>query len=96
MTAGACEHRARIAACAAAFLQNRDADDGGMAAGKHWVERVVYAFATALFQMHVHVGQGEASAALPQLPLAVFKACHSMAPSRGLRLASVLVVTAFR
>ncbi len=54
----------RIAACAAAFLQNRDADDGGMAAGKHWVERVVYAFATALFQMHVHVGQGEASAAL--------------------------------
>ncbi len=54
----------RIAACAAAYLQNRDADDGGMAAGKHWVERVVYAFATALFQMHVHVGQGEASAAL--------------------------------
>ncbi len=54
----------RIAACAAAFLQNRDADDGGMAAGKHWVERVVYAFATALFQMHVQVGQGEASAAL--------------------------------
>ncbi len=54
----------RIAACGAAFLQNRDADDGGMAAGKHWVERVVYAFATALFQMHVHVGQGEASAAL--------------------------------
>lgn len=54
----------RIAVCAAAFLQNRDADDGGMAAGKHWVERVVYAFATALFQMHVHVGQGEASAAL--------------------------------
>lgn len=54
----------RVAACAAAFLQNRDADDGGMAAGKHWVERVVYAFGTALFQMHVHVGQGEASAAL--------------------------------
>ena len=54
----------RITACAAAFLQNRDADDGGMAAGKHWVERVVYAFATALFQMHAHIGQGEASAAL--------------------------------
>lgn len=54
----------RIAACAATFLQNRDADDGGMAAGKHWVERVVYAFATALFQKHAHVGQGEASAAL--------------------------------
>ena len=54
----------RIAACAATFLQNRDADDGGMLAGKHWVERVVYAFATALFQMHAQVGQGEASAAL--------------------------------
>lgn len=54
----------RIAACAAAFLQNRDADDGGMLTAKHWVERVVYAFATALFQMHVHVGQGEANAAL--------------------------------
>ncbi len=54
----------RIAVCAAAFLQNRDADDGGMAAGKHWVERVVYAFATALFQMHTQIGQGEASAAL--------------------------------
>ncbi|MBM3340961.1 MAG: iron-containing alcohol dehydrogenase [Betaproteobacteria bacterium] len=54
----------RIAICAAAFLQNRDADDGGMSAGKHWVERVVYAFGTALFQMHAQVGQGEASAAL--------------------------------
>ena len=54
----------RIAACAAAFLQNRDADDGGMLSGKHWVERVVYAFSTALFQMHEHVGQGDASAAL--------------------------------
>jgi len=54
----------RIAACAAAFLQNRDADDGGALTEKHWVARVVYAFATALFQMHVHIGQGEASAAL--------------------------------
>lgn len=59
----------RVAACAAAYLQNRDADDGGMAAGKHWVERVVYAFATALFQMHVQVGQGEASAALSPMVL---------------------------
>ncbi|MEQ1774716.1 MAG: iron-containing alcohol dehydrogenase family protein [Burkholderiales bacterium] len=54
----------RIAACTAAFLQNRDADDGGALTEKHWVARVVYAFATALFQMHAHVGQGEASAAL--------------------------------
>ena len=55
---------ARIAACAAAFLQNRDADDGGVLSEKQWVARVVYAFATALFQMHSHVGQGDASAAL--------------------------------
>jgi alcohol dehydrogenase class IV len=54
----------RIAACTAAFLQNRDADDGGALTEKHWVARVVYAFATALFQMHAHVGQGDANAAL--------------------------------
>jgi alcohol dehydrogenase class IV len=54
----------RIAACTAAFLHNRDADDGGALAEKHWVARVVYAFATALFQLHVHVGQGDACAAL--------------------------------
>lgn len=72
----------RIAACAAAFLQNRDADDGGMAAGKHWVERVVYAFATALFQKHVHVGQGEASAALT--PTVMRKLGHRNPQSMGL------------
>jgi alcohol dehydrogenase class IV len=54
----------RIASCAAAFLQNRDADDGSGNAGKHWVARVVYAFATALFQRHEEVGQGEATCAL--------------------------------
>ncbi len=54
----------RIAACTAAFLQNRDADDGGVLTEKHWVARVVYAFATALFQLHAHVGQGDANAAL--------------------------------
>ncbi len=54
----------RIAACSAAFLQNRDADDGGALTEKHWVARVVYAFATALFQMHAQVGQGEANTAL--------------------------------
>jgi len=54
---------ARIAVCAAAFLQNRDADDGSANAGRHWVSRVVYAFSTATFHMHTHVGQGEGSAA---------------------------------
>lgn len=54
----------RIAACASAFLQNRDADDGAGDAGKHWVARVVYAFSTATFHLHAHIGQGEASCAL--------------------------------
>ena len=54
----------RIELCAAAFLQNRDADDGGMLVERHWVGRVVYAFAAALFNQHGHVTQGEANAAL--------------------------------
>ena len=54
----------RIAACTASFLQNRDADDGGGPIATHWVTRVVYAFATALFQLHPHVGQGEANTAV--------------------------------
>ena len=54
----------RIAACAASFLQNRDADDGGSFNDGQWVSRVVYAFATALFQKHPQVGQGEANAAV--------------------------------
>lgn len=55
---------ARIEMCAAAFLQNRDADDGGALTEKHWPARVVYALATALFNLHGHVGQGEANSAL--------------------------------
>ena len=54
----------RIELCAAAFLQNRDADDGGALMERHWVGRVVYAFAAALFNQHGHVSQGEANAAL--------------------------------
>lgn len=55
---------ARIEMCAAAFLQNRDADDGGTLTEKHWPARVVYALATALFNLHAHVGQGEANSAM--------------------------------
>lgn len=55
---------ARIEMCAAAFLQNRDADDGGALTEKHWPARVTYALATALFNLHSHVGQGEANSAL--------------------------------
>ena len=54
----------RIAACAASFLQNREADDGGGPIGTHWVSRVVYGFATGIFQLHEQVGQGEANTAL--------------------------------
>src|SRR6185503_7136839 len=54
----------RIELCAAAFLQNRDADDGGGAMDRHWVGRVVYAFAASLFNMHGHVTQGQANCAL--------------------------------
>ncbi len=54
----------RIELCAAAYLQNRDADDGGALMERHWVGRVVYAFAAALFNAYGHVTQGEANAAL--------------------------------
>ncbi len=55
---------ARIELCAAAFLQNRDADDGGALTENHWPARATYALATALFNLHSHVGQGEANSAL--------------------------------
>lgn len=54
----------RIELCAAAFLQNRDADEDGANLGRHWVMRVTYAFATALLQCFPNVGQGEANTAL--------------------------------
>lgn len=54
----------RIELCAAAFMQNRDADDGGALMERHWVGRVVYAFAAALFNEHGQVSQGEANSAL--------------------------------
>jgi alcohol dehydrogenase class IV len=54
----------RIELCVAAFLQNRDADDGGALNERHWVGRAVYAFAAAMFNTHEQVSQGEANAAL--------------------------------
>jgi alcohol dehydrogenase class IV len=54
----------RIELCAAAFLLNRDADEGGSAAARHWVVRATYAFATSLFISFPHIGQGEANTAL--------------------------------
>ncbi len=54
----------RIELCTAAFLLNRDADEGGNAAARHWVVRATYAFATSLFISFPHIGQGEANTAL--------------------------------
>jgi len=54
----------RLELCAAAWLQNRDADDGGTMFDKHWVQRVAYAFATALFIRFPQVSQGQANAAV--------------------------------
>ena len=54
----------RIELCTAAFLLNRDADEGGNSAARHWVVRATYAFATALFIAFPHIGQGEANTAL--------------------------------
>jgi alcohol dehydrogenase class IV len=54
----------RVDLCAAAFLQNRDADEGGTMFERHWAGRVIYAFAAALFNLHSQVSQGAANCAL--------------------------------
>jgi alcohol dehydrogenase class IV len=77
----------RIELCAAAFLQNRDADDGGMLVEKHWVGRVVYAFAAALFNRHAHVSQGEANNALTP---GVMRRLGSRDPEAMCRIAEAL------
>jgi alcohol dehydrogenase class IV len=70
---------ARVEMCAAAFLQNRDADDGGALTEKHWPARVVYALATALFNLDAHVGLGEANSALTATVIRHFGARDSQA-----------------
>jgi alcohol dehydrogenase class IV len=77
----------RLELCAAAFLQNRDADDGGTLVEKHWVGRVVYAFAAALFNQHAHVSQGEANNALTP---GVMRALGRRDPEAMTRIASAL------
>jgi alcohol dehydrogenase class IV len=54
---------ARMNLCLATYLQNREVDDGGSGV-RHWVSRVVYAFASAIFNMHGEVSQGAAHCAL--------------------------------
>ena len=79
----------RIELCAAAFLQNRDADDGGTAVDRHWVGRVVYAFAASLFHKHEHVSQGEANGALTP---GVIRKLGSRDPEAMTRIAKALGV----
>jgi alcohol dehydrogenase class IV len=64
LLAAPADPRPRVELCAAAWLQNRDADDGGPTFEKHWVQRVTYAFSTALFIRHPEIAQGHAHAAL--------------------------------
>jgi len=54
----------RIDLCAAAFLQNRAADDGAVLEGRDAAARAAYALATALHIRYSHVGQGEATSAV--------------------------------
>jgi alcohol dehydrogenase class IV len=54
---------ARMNLCIATYLQNREVDDGSSGV-RHWVSRVVYAFASALFNMHDEVSQGGAHCAM--------------------------------
>lgn len=62
--ADANDWQARVDLCAATWLQNRDADDGGTGVRRNWVLRAVYAFSVALFNLHPEVGQGETYSAL--------------------------------
>jgi alcohol dehydrogenase class IV len=45
------DSRARIAMCAAAFLQNRDEDSGGAPFDSHWIFKVCYALGSGIFTL---------------------------------------------
>ena len=57
--ANAADPAPRFELCAAALLQNREADDGGDQFSRHWAMRISYALSTALISVFPHVGQGE-------------------------------------
>ena len=79
----------RIELCAAAFLQNRAADDGGTREGRDPVASAAYALATALHVRYEHVGQGEATSAVT--PAAIRQ--HGAARGDGIqRMAEALGV----
>jgi len=50
---------ARMEMCAAAFLQNREEQDGSFTHQVHWVSRVVYALGSSLFNLFPTMAQGE-------------------------------------
>jgi alcohol dehydrogenase class IV len=56
---------ARIEMCAAAFLQNREEQDGSSSTHRvHWVSRAVYAVGSSLFNLFPAISQGETYTAL--------------------------------
>jgi alcohol dehydrogenase class IV len=79
---------ARIDLCLATFLQNREVDDGGSAV-RHWVSRVVYAYAASLFNLHEHVSQGAAHCAMTP---AVIRRLGSRDPGEMCAIAKALGV----
>lgn len=77
----------RVDLCAAAFLQNRAADDGA-GRGRDAAASASYALATALHVRYHHVGQGEATAAvlpacLRRLPPAEIAPIRAIAAGLG-------------
>jgi alcohol dehydrogenase class IV len=79
---------ARMNLCLATYLQNREVDDGGSGV-RHWVSRVVYAFASALFNMHEQVSQGGAHCAMTP---AAMRALGPRDPEAMCRIAEALGV----
>lgn len=55
---------ARINMCAAAFLHNRDEDDGGRPFDSHWVTRVCYALGSGIFTRDDRLDPGKIYVAL--------------------------------
>lgn len=55
---------ARIRMCAAAFLHNRDEDDGGRPFDSHWITRVCYALGSGIFTRDDRLDPGRVYVAL--------------------------------
>jgi alcohol dehydrogenase class IV len=62
----------RIEMCAAAFLQNREEDEGRGFSDTHWAARVTYALAASTINLCASVGQGEAYAVFTGAAVRVF------------------------